>query len=1300
MAYKKYIKRGGKLYGPYIYESKREGDKVVSVYKGTIASEKNKIKKNFAPAIVIFSLIILAMLFIFINLPHPTGKITLQVSPAYNQGEAISGALKLSLKAGELIPASSVISADLNGEKRQFLLSELLTQGAAEGSFYIENAQLSGSGAGYGIAGTKTIYPEIQFKLKTIKERAKDEQQMPEPAPQQNPPQTEQPSETPSSPIEQPQIPQETSTEQPLGTTPELPAEEKPIEQPKQEQKAEEKETKNEEKQAEQEQKQEAKEEKSGITGEVVSEKEEKMIDVVVSANQPFSYAIEEGESAEIVQGSVRLAGEKDKKIDESALNLQIQASKITITTSYSETETGFGADFTGGEAKTIEISLEKLDITAQEGSLQVALSYNGAEIISASADVDIGYKAPDIPQEEPKEIPVEQPGEEISEIPTIPEENLTNATAPKVNVTIPENITELNITGQNITNATLQNVTELNITELNITEINITELNLSLIRNIPDITLEKNSNTTLNLSEYFAGAEGYKAVQPENISISIDLENALIVPEANFTGIRNASITAYRENESIQEDFVINVQETNITIQTIQYQAKIGHPVKWKKIITTENPENITLKLPANSTNITLKEIKDSRIIEESQINTITGQAVSGKISVELSLKKEPKFITFLKKLFRLKGATGRAVEAEETKQARQEVEVNITAEENIEYELEYYTDAPYAIETKKGNYSKEIIVSSNIHYEDVLSYAFLPFEVSSEKAIKLKWKIFAWQNLTALNLTAQETEQLNNQSELVKEIGFDAYDTDNNTKIDYIEWIVPALSNQTYEISITILNVHSHPSLYGNWTVEFETSGQANLTITATQDLNYTNLTTRWSNESENETAFDLKFLEVRCGNETKQYEWLGENCSEQECSALITDYSCNVTAQEISRVLTPKLHVLKFNFGGQEAYAYNAVGNETSESDNNEWRMFRRYLNHTGFTNASDPIRIGTNITFYTTGAGGVYSSPAVANGFVYVGSNDAKLYQLNASNVSQMIASYSAGGSIYSSPAVGDNYVYVLNYDTNLYQLNASNVSKLIANFSTGGGLYNTQSSPAVFNGSVYVGSTNNMLYQLNATNVSQKIANFSTGEAIYTTPAVANSYVYFGSNDNQVYQLNASNVSQKVANFSTSGAVYSSPAISGGFVYVGSDDKNIYQLNASNVSQKVANFSTGGVVRSSPAVSGGFVYVGSDDNQVYQLNASNVSLLIANFSTRGAISFSSPALTSRFVYVGSNDSKLYQLNASNVSLFIASYSTSGAIESSPAISGGFVYVGSLDRNIYQLGGPDIVPPDIN
>ena len=108
----------------------------------------------------------------------------------------------------------------------------------------------------------------------------------------------------------------------------------------------------------------------------------------------------------------------------------------------------------------------------------------------------------------------------------------------------------------------------------------------------------------------------------------------------------------------------------------------------------------------------------------------------------------------------------------------------------------------------------------------------------------------------------------------------------------------------------------------------MDFTTSGTADLTITATTDLNYTSETTRWSNESEDSLLYDLRFLELRCGGMPLAYEWQGESCNENECSVFIPGFTCNETAKETSLVLTPSRHVLRFNYGGEEAFAYNEV------------------------------------------------------------------------------------------------------------------------------------------------------------------------------------------------------------------------------------------------------------------------------------------------------------------------------------------------------------------------------------
>jgi len=64
-----------------------------------------------------------------------------------------------------------------------------------------------------------------------------------------------------------------------------------------------------------------------------------------------------------------------------------------------------------------------------------------------------------------------------------------------------------------------------------------------------------------------------------------------------------------------------------------------------------------------------------------------------------------------------------------------------------------------------------------------------------------------------------------------------------------------------------------------------------------------------------------------------------------------------------------------------------------------------------------------------------------------------------------------------GAIYSSPAVANNVVYVGSWDGSLYALDARSGTKFWS-YQTGDGIY---SSPTVVNGVVYVGSDSGKLY---------------------------------------------------------------------------------------------------------------------------------------------------------------------------------------------------------------------------
>jgi outer membrane protein assembly factor BamB len=166
--------------------------------------------------------------------------------------------------------------------------------------------------------------------------------------------------------------------------------------------------------------------------------------------------------------------------------------------------------------------------------------------------------------------------------------------------------------------------------------------------------------------------------------------------------------------------------------------------------------------------------------------------------------------------------------------------------------------------------------------------------------------------------------------------------------------------------------------------------------------------------------------------------------------------------------------------------------------------DWPMFHHDLAHTGAIGHLPTVPT-QNWNFSTGGDAVGYSSPAVVDGVVYVGSGG--VYALDAAT----------GKEIWQNP------------------------SSLVVT-----------SSPAFVDGVVYVGG-NNGVYALNATTGDQ-IWYFPTGVIHLSSPAVVNGIVYIGSWDGNIYALNAS-IGGKIWSFDTYFRVESSPAVAEGVVYV-------------------------------------------------------------------------------------------------------------------------------------------------
>ncbi|MEV7445699.1 serine/threonine-protein kinase, partial [Streptomyces sp. NPDC091204] len=250
------------------------------------------------------------------------------------------------------------------------------------------------------------------------------------------------------------------------------------------------------------------------------------------------------------------------------------------------------------------------------------------------------------------------------------------------------------------------------------------------------------------------------------------------------------------------------------------------------------------------------------------------------------------------------------------------------------------------------------------------------------------------------------------------------------------------------------------------------------------------------------------------------------------------------------------------------------------------------------------------------------------------------------------VCDQLWAHTTGNHVSSSPAVVDGTVYIGSEDKKVYALDAATGTPRWT-YATGRRWGNllpnlwTASSPAVVDGIVYIGSNDKKVFALDAATGTPHWT-YTTGGGVYSSPAVVDGIVYIGSSDRKVYALDAATGTPHWT-YTTGGSVYSaSPAVMDGIVYIGSSDRKVYALDAATGTPHWT-YTTGGGVSSSPAVVNGIVYVGSNDRKVYALDASTGTPHWAH-TTGGGVS-SSPAVVNGIVYVGSNDRKVYALDAS-------------------------------------------------
>jgi outer membrane protein assembly factor BamB len=211
------------------------------------------------------------------------------------------------------------------------------------------------------------------------------------------------------------------------------------------------------------------------------------------------------------------------------------------------------------------------------------------------------------------------------------------------------------------------------------------------------------------------------------------------------------------------------------------------------------------------------------------------------------------------------------------------------------------------------------------------------------------------------------------------------------------------------------------------------------------------------------------------------------------------------------------------------GQWRYSMGGTGSLNEvwciSGDAVDWSMYGADPEHSLF--GSGPTNLAYKWSYQADAS--IQTSPTLANGVAYFGTNLGTLYAVDA-NSGTKLWSFQTDHILKSSVAVDSGKVYTGGDDGNVYCLNAATGAKIWES-SVGGikvnpladptlglqslhfvGAENTRSSPTVVDGKVYVGSLDSNLYCLDA-NSGAVIWKFNAGGPIFATPTIVDNAIY-------------------------------------------------------------------------------------------------------------------------------------------------------------------------------------------
>ena len=277
------------------------------------------------------------------------------------------------------------------------------------------------------------------------------------------------------------------------------------------------------------------------------------------------------------------------------------------------------------------------------------------------------------------------------------------------------------------------------------------------------------------------------------------------------------------------------------------------------------------------------------------------------------------------------------------------------------------------------------------------------------------------------------------------------------------------------------------------------------------------------------------------------------------------------------------------------------------------------------------------------------------------------------------------SYATQGWVSAAPAVADGVVYVGSNDHRVYALDAATGNELWS-LTTGDVVV---SVPTVADGVVYVGSNDNHLHALDA-DTGEKLWSYDTGSWVQYSPAVSGGKVYLSARvdgDHRVVALDAQSgdvvwTAEEPRAFDAEAA----PAVAGNLVYTAGDEYGEFHALDAATGRLAWSAPVSSYVKSVPTVLEGVVYL-TVINTAYALDESTGEV-IWSYGTERYPAQDFPALVVDGVYYLLPDQFLHALDATTGDV-LWTHEAPGFISAAPVVADGVIYGAAEGGHVFAL-----------